>query len=113
MFIIYTRQILELENIAMVGFLTLMCKFIKENYPETLSIEEKLLKTQIKEAVDEARKFGFQYEMDIEDYLFIKWLYPEMKEQPLSENILNIMLFKDRSPQKKISMMERALNRND
>ena len=108
MLLIRKKQLEELRIHKTNDFLNRMCEFVCDNFtidnPNSLFFHE-----EVHNAIKEAQHFDFEMEEEIENFIFVKWRYAEMKQQPLPENVVTILEFPDRSAERKIHAIQQLL----
>ena len=97
MLIVNNRQKAVYESSSFDEFCLRMSESIKENFnisePQSNFLEE------IKLNIYEAESLGFETEETIEQFLYLKWKFPEFKIKPFSKEVLEIITFPDREPE--------------
>lgn len=94
--IITNSQLKTLHNVSYSTFLDKMVEFVIENFEITDKHGD--LRNEISSFIAEAERYGFEEEVTIEQYVFLKWEYPEFKNYPLSNEILEILEYPEREP---------------
>ena len=94
--IIANSQLITLSIVSYSAFLDKMVEFVIENFEKTDQNGD--LRNEISSFMAEAERYGFEDEVTIEQYVFLKWEYPEFKKYPLSSEILEILEYPEREP---------------
>ena len=93
-------QLTVLRQKKFMTFIDKMIEFVLDNF--SLNINRTILRDEIFSVVQEAESYGFEDEETIEQYIFLKWEYPEFKKHPLIPEMEEILTYPDRESQKKI-----------
>jgi hypothetical protein len=79
-------------------FIDKMVEFVNGNFKISGKPED--IKMDVASYIEESEKYGFDEEVTIEQYIFLKWEYPEFRKYPLSKEILDILCYPDRNAAK-------------
>ena len=102
MFIVNNIQIRKLAEFERKKFITFLLNEVNVRFGnQDISKEE--LQNQLNIFVDEAVQHDFEFEDDIEQYVYLKYLYPAFKVNPFPTEVYDILLYPDRSPDIKIN----------
>jgi hypothetical protein len=100
MLIVKDSQLAILSQKSLLAFINKMVDFVVVNFK--LNEDKETLKKEITSIIEEAEVYGFYEEVTTEQYIFLKWEYPEFKKYPLHHEIMEILTFPGRVPAKKI-----------
>jgi hypothetical protein len=99
--IITTTQLNTISALQERKYVDMLVSEVKLRFPEGLPNDNDL-HSEVHKWVNEARSFEFSFEDDIEQYVYIKYLYPRFKKLPYSADLLQILTYPDRNPEIKI-----------
>jgi hypothetical protein len=100
MILITKDQLFILSQSKYKAFIEKMIEFVLDHFD--VRPDNQVLRKEIVSIIQESEGYGFREEATIEQYIFLKYEYPEFSRYPLSENILEILNFPDREPYTKI-----------
>lgn len=104
MFLVRKNQLEVFGKNSKDKFIIKMNGFIRDNFPGT-TMENSMLNEWVKIAMEEAVSFGIEMETDIENYLYLKWRYKELQQNPLEPEALDILTYPNRSAAAKIDLL--------
>lgn len=98
------NQMKLIERSYLDRFITTMLDFVRSNV-KNLKEDDIQLRKEVERVIVEAIEFQILDEEDIETYLYLKWKYTELNEQPMPQAALDILTYPDRSAAAKIDLL--------
>ena len=100
--LVTSTQLKAISVIQEKKFIQMLAVEVTERF-KPINLTQIRLLNDISEFVKEAHRFEFNYDDDIEQFVYLKFLYPSFAKLPHSESVIEILTTPDRHPEIKIN----------
>lgn len=95
-------QLSKIGAEAEINFIKMLAQEVRQRF-RINEDEDRNLLDEIRQIIMEARNFEFEFDEDIEQYVYLKFGYPLFRKRPYPNAILEMLRYPDRHPDVKIT----------